>query len=178
MSSDLNPAEVVREHAPFVWRVLRYQRVPEGQLEDLSQEVFLVIVRSLTQFAGRSALKTWIYGVCRNVVLHARRKHSRKPELLTDAPPEVGVAETQSRDFARRAALEALQRALATVPEPKRMAFVLFEIERMPMNEVALALGCTQSSAYSRLYSAREHVRNALEAAGQAEMYRDIAEVL
>lgn len=178
MSIDLDAAEVVRVHAPFVWRVLRYQGVRDTQLEDLSQEVFLVIVQSLKNFEARSSLQTWIYGVCRNVVLHARRKQARRPELLMDAPPEQGVAETQSQDATRRAALLALQAALASVTEPKRMAFVLFEIERMPMEDVARALDCTLSAAYSKLYAARAQIRKALERSGRAEVYRDIVEAL
>jgi RNA polymerase sigma-70 factor (ECF subfamily) len=178
MSPTLCPAEVVRAHAAFVWRVLRYQGVPEAMLEDASQEVFLVIVRSLDKFEGRSALQTWVYGVCRNVALHVRRSQARRRELLTDELPEVGVAETQSHDLGRQRALKMLENALAKLPEPNRMVFVLFEIEQLPMADVARAVSCPESTAYARLYSARSQLRHMLTVMGHGEAYREIAEAL
>ena len=77
-------SEVIREHAPFVWRVLRHHGIPEDQLEDLSQDVFIVICRRLGDFEQRSSLRTWIYGICRNVVFDARRRQRRKQETPSD----------------------------------------------------------------------------------------------
>jgi len=178
MTTELDPAAVVREHAAFVWRVLRYQGVPEAELEDVSQEVFLVIVRSLGRFEGRATLQTWIYGVCRNVALHARRSHARNRESASDTLPEVGSAETQSQDLARLRMLDALRAALAALAEPTRMTFVLFEIEQLAMHDVSKAVGCAVSTSYSRLYAAREHVKRTLEAGGHLDAYRELAEAL
>ena len=166
MTTELDPAAVVREHAAFVWRVLRYQGVPEAELEDVSQEVFLVIVRSLGRFEGRATLQTWIYGVCRNVALHARRSHARNRESASDTLPEVGSAETQSQDLARLRMLDALRAALAALAEPTRMTFVLFEIEQLAVTEIAQALACPKFTVYARLYAARRAVAAGMQAHG------------
>jgi DNA-directed RNA polymerase specialized sigma24 family protein len=54
----LDPAAVVREHAAFVQRVLRHLGVNEHQLDDASQEVFVVVCRQLSAFEGRSTLRS------------------------------------------------------------------------------------------------------------------------
>src|SRR5262245_24883421 len=133
---DLDPATVIRQYAPFVWRVLRHQGVPGDQLEDLSQEVFLLIFRRLTQFEGRSALSTWIYGVCRNVARDARRGRKRRPEHVAAEMPEVPLAPGQHDTLQRKRAWACAEAALAALPEPTRMTFVLFELEGMQMEEV------------------------------------------
>jgi RNA polymerase sigma-70 factor (ECF subfamily) len=178
MSSTRDVASLIRAHAPLVWRALRYQGVPEGELEDLSQEVFLVMVRSLHQFEGRSDVKTWIYGVCRNVARHAKRSHARSRERATDALPDPAIAETQTRDLARARVVEGVREALNGLPEPARAVFVLYELEHVAMEQIAQSLGCTPSTAYSRLYAARAHVRSRLEARGLIEPDQDIAEVV
>lgn len=168
---------LVAEHGRFVWRVLRHQGVPERQLEDLFQEVFIVILRKFASFEQRSAIRTWIYGICRNVAADARRRMRRKPELLTDTPPETAAPEVQTEELARRDARGHLRAALGKLTESSRMVFVLYEIENMPMNEVAQSVGCNLSTAYSRLYAARKQVRMTLEALGLSEGDFELAEV-
>jgi RNA polymerase sigma-70 factor, ECF subfamily len=168
---------LVLQHGRFVWRVLRHHGVPERQLEDLSQEVFIVVLRKFAGFERRSAIKTWIYGICRNVAADARRRTRRKPEILTDAPPDTAAPERQTEAFARNHAAGQLRLALAQLADRTRMVFVLYEIESMPMAEVAESVGCNLSTAYSRLYAARKHIRSALLAVGLSEGDFELAEV-
>lgn len=175
---ELDAAAVIRKFAPFVWRVLRHQGVPDDQLEDLSQEVFVLIVRKLGQFEGRSSLSTWVYGVCRNVARDARRRRSRRSEVPTAVPPEVAVGAAQPEAVERKRAWACVRAALLRLPEPTRMAFVLFELEGLDMSEVAEVLGCKPSTAYSRLHAARKRVRTELEQAGLIERDQELAEVV
>jgi RNA polymerase sigma-70 factor (ECF subfamily) len=168
---------LVMQHGRFVWRVLRHQGVPERQIEDLSQEVFVVVLRKYASFEQRSAVRTWIYGICRNVAADARRRTRRKPEVLTDAPPDSVTPAVQGQALARRDARSHLRSALATLTDTTRMIFVLYEIENMPMTEIARSVGCNLSTAYSRLYAARKQVRSALEALGLSEGDFSLAEV-
>jgi RNA polymerase sigma-70 factor (ECF subfamily) len=170
-------ATLVVEQGRFVWRVLRHQGVPERQIEDLCQEVFVVVVRKFATFEQRSAVRTWIYGICRNVAADARRRTRRKPEVLTDTPPDTAAPEKQTELLAQRDARGHLRMALDRLAETTRMVFVLYEIENMPMSEVAKSVGCNLSTAYSRLYAARKQVRSALEAFGLSEDDFEFAEV-
>jgi len=173
-----DPAATVREHAAFVWRALRHLGVPDEQLEDVSQEVLIVVCRNLAGFRGESALTTWIYGICRNMAADLRRRRLRSREQLYERPPDVSTAEAQTAELQRRELSLHLSKALQALPEPTRMVFVLFEIESQPMNEVAAAVGCTASTAYSRLYAAREQVRRALLRVGLIERDQALAEVM
>lgn len=173
-----DPATVIRSHAPFVWRVLRHLGAPAGQLEDLTQEVFLLIFRKLELFEGRSSLNSWVYGVCRNVARDARRSRSRRPEEPTADLPDMALSPGQPAALERKRAWACAQAALATLPEPTRMTFVLFELEGMPMDEVAELLNTNASTGYSRLYAARASIRGELERAGLLERDQDMAEVV
>ncbi|MFI5306926.1 MAG: RNA polymerase sigma factor [Polyangiales bacterium] len=171
-------ASVIREHAPFVWRALRHLGAPDAQLDDLCQDVFVVIFRKLPAFEGRSSLRTWIFGICRNVAKSAARQRGRLREALGEPVPETAVPELQTGAIARQQVRAQLDQALRALPEPMRMVFVLFEIECMPSNEVAEALGCPPSTVYSRLYAARARVYAALERTGAIERGQTIAEVI
>ncbi len=52
--------EIFREYAPFVWRALRRLGIPESDVEDVCQEVFVVVHQRLGDFEGRSSLRTFI----------------------------------------------------------------------------------------------------------------------
>lgn len=161
-------ADVFREHAPFVWRVLRRLGVREAEVEDVCQEVFVVVHRKLPEFEGRSALRTWIYGICvRTASDYRRRAHVRR-EHPTDRPPERAGSAPQMREIERRQAKAMLDEALDRLDADKRAVFVLFEIEQLEMSEIAEAVGCPLKTAYSRLYAARKHVQEAFGKGGAA----------
>lgn len=155
---------IFREHAPFVWRVLRRLGVAESDVEDVAQEAFLVVHRRLAEFEGRSQLRTWIYGICIRVASdHRRRAHVRR-EQATDRPPERVGSAPQPKELEQRQARALLDAALARLDDDKRAVFVLFEIEELAMRDVADALGCPLQTAYSRLHAARRALRESLAA--------------
>src|SRR5207302_10408961 len=74
-------SEVFRQYAPFVWRALRRLGVPESDVEDVCQEVFVVVHRKLGDFEGRSSLRTWIYGICTRTASDYRRSGRVRREI-------------------------------------------------------------------------------------------------
>jgi len=161
--------EVFRTCAPLVWRTVRRLGPREADAEDLAQEVFLVIHRKLPGFEGRSKLTTWVYGICVRVAAdHRKRAHVRHeaPALL----PERPVDPEQPEQVARREARERLDDALAALDEDKREVFVLYEIEELPMAEIAEVTGVPLQTAYARLHAARRRMAELLAepAAGRA----------
>ncbi len=152
--------EVFREHAAFVWRALRRLGVQDAEVDDLVQEVFLVVHRRMDSFHGGSSMRTWLYGICTRVVSEHRRAVRRRREQLAadDRTPDRRVDASQDADVDRNRALVWLDQALDELDDDKRAVFVLFEIEAMPMAEVAAAVGCPLQTAYARLYAARRIV--------------------
>jgi RNA polymerase sigma-70 factor, ECF subfamily len=161
--SVLDFRQLFREHSAFVWRVLRRHGVPERELEDACQEVFLVVHRRLPEFEGRSSLRTWIYGIAVRVGLGLRRRAFMRRELLIPGPEE-STAPVDSVDaaYARQQAQKWLKGALAELPRPKREVFVLYELEEMTMADTASALGIPENTALYRLYGARKDIATAL----------------
>jgi RNA polymerase sigma-70 factor (ECF subfamily) len=160
-ASDLLSFEALfREHAAFVWRVLRRLGVRDAEVDDLCQEVFLVVHRRIGSFHGGSSVRTWMYGICTRVASEHRRSLRRRREQLAgdDRAPDRCVDASQDAEVDRNRALVWLDRALDLLDDDKRAVFVLFEIESTPMAEVAAAVGCPVQTAYARLYAARKIV--------------------
>jgi RNA polymerase sigma-70 factor, ECF subfamily len=151
-------AAVVREYAPFIWRVLRHLGVADSQIEDASQEVLLVLLRKLPEFEERSALRTFIYGICWNVAAQFRRSAGRREQLLPELP-DSAVAARQDTELWLKQQHARLLEALDTLDDDQRTVFVLYEVEELSMDEIAQALGAPVTTCYSRLYAARERVR-------------------
>jgi RNA polymerase sigma-70 factor, ECF subfamily len=153
--SETNFPAIFEQYAPFVLRVMRHLGVPAKDLPDLSQEVFVAVFRGLPGFAGRSALRTWIYGISVRVASnHRRRAHVRRERPVSELPEQVSPA-VQDEALEARRGHPALRHLLDALDDDKREVFVLYELEEMPMKEVAEVCGCPLQTAYSRLHAAR-----------------------
>ena len=96
-------AAIFREHAPYVWRVLRRMGVREADVEDVTQEVFVVVHRRLPEFEGRSAMRTWIYGICLRVASDHRRRGKRLSGVCR-GNSALARSQRTLRDFERQPA--------------------------------------------------------------------------
>jgi RNA polymerase sigma-70 factor (ECF subfamily) len=152
---------VFREHAPLVHRALRRLGVSEGDAPDVLQEVFVVVHRKLGGFEGRSQLRTWIYGIAMRVAADHRKSAYVRRERPTDDLPERAGSAPELKELERRERVAMLDRALGSLTDEKRAVLVLFELEELPMKEVAVALECPLMTAYARLYAAREELKKA-----------------
>lgn len=164
---NLTFADVYREHVGFVWRSVRGLGVRPGSVDDVAQEIFVVVNRRLSDFEGRSSLRTWLSGIILNVVRHHRRSVQRKSphELATDmVDPQslVATAPTPYDAVARAEDTKLLERILDELDDEKREVLVLAELEEMSVPEIAGALDIKLNTAYSRLRLAREAFSQAL----------------
>jgi RNA polymerase sigma-70 factor (ECF subfamily) len=153
-----SPRSVAELGARFVPQTLRYLGVPEGALLDAAQDVLVVALRRLGDFEGRSSLTTWLYGICIRVAHDYRRRNKSNRELLVEQMPELTTPAQQESAVEQGEWRRALGALLDRLDENQRAAFVLFEIQRLSMKEVADALGCPLQTAYFRHKSARERV--------------------
>lgn len=158
--SSLGPTPNLRqlfdEHAKYIWRALRHLGVPDADVEDISQEVWVTAHRKLSDFEGRSSVRTWLYGICMRIASDYRRSAYVRRERPTAEPSQDG-APLASVDFGGRVeARQSLQALLELLDEEKRAVLVLYELEGFTMKEVAEILDTPLQTAYSRLYAARE----------------------
>lgn len=156
-----------RAHGGFVWRVLHHLGVKAADIEDATQEVFVVVHRRLSEYQEQDKLRAWLYAICTRVARDHRRKLFRRRERVTDAPPERIAQATQASTVENQQALQLAEKLLAALPEKQREVFLLYEVEQMSMTEVALALACPVPTAYARLRKARERV---LELVARAQL--------
>lgn len=156
--------QIVRDHGPYVWRVLRRLGVAEADADDVCQEVFLVVHRKLPEFEGRSALRTWMYGIAVRTAADYRKRAHRRHEVPTaDMPDHPSSVDDPDRSLQLTQARSLLDELVGALDDDKRAVFVLFEIEQLSMQDVAAALGCPLQTVYSRLYAARAQIQAAAE---------------
>lgn len=156
--------QIYRDGFPFVFRVLRSLGVRPERLEDAAQDVFTIVHRRLSDFEGRSTVRTWLFGIAQRVASDHRRTERRKASPLAPMPPELptGEASPQARLEAQQVAVF-LDGFVKTLSLEKRAVFALAFIEDMPANEVAEALGIPLNTAYSRIRTVRAELRKAME---------------
>jgi RNA polymerase sigma-70 factor, ECF subfamily len=155
--------EVVERHGTFVCRSLRHLGVREVDLDDMMQDVFLVVHRRFDDYEERGRTRAWLYSICRRVVVSQRRKLARWQDRTNVAPAEPAVAPTQFEHVDNREALSLGYRLLEQLPPQERQIFLLYEVDDLPMAEIAAALGVRLQTAYSRLYKARARIVAAAE---------------
>ncbi|GAC1351470.1 MAG: hypothetical protein NVS3B20_02890 [Polyangiales bacterium] len=154
-----------REFAPFVWRNLRRLGVDGCEVEDASQEVFVVVHRRFADYDGRAPLRSWVFGICLRVASDFRRHTRRLREEPIESFPEPSMAAPQADALDRHRARALVDHILNQLDDEKRAVFVLFELEQFSMREVCEAVDCPLQTAYSRLHAARKHVEGALKRA-------------
>jgi RNA polymerase sigma-70 factor (ECF subfamily) len=152
-------ADVFDAHAAYVGRALRCLGVGERELPDAVQEVFVVVARKLGGFERRASIRTWLYAICLRQAMRVRRTAARRREDTVAEPPVEPVAAGAQEDaIEHRRKLEVALSILDGLDDMKRTVFVLYEVEQLPMSEVAEVVGCPIQTAYSRLYAARREV--------------------
>jgi RNA polymerase sigma-70 factor, ECF subfamily len=156
-------------HVDFVWRNLRRLGVQASDVEDRTQEVFVVAHRRFDDFEDRGhGPRAWLFQIVLRVASEARRHRRRHPEDLDggDATARASIAPTQADAVARREALSQLDAALDTIDVGRRVVLVLHEIEEMTAPEIAQVIGIPLNTVYSRLRVARAELEDALARQG------------
>jgi RNA polymerase sigma-70 factor (ECF subfamily) len=149
--------KIYERHRADVARLAYRMLGPRADLEDLIQEVFVQVYKSLRDFRGQSKFSTWLHRVTVNVVLMHRRSARSRPIFTEEAPGDMirsdGVAPDE--DAERRERMRAFGRLLARLPEKKRVVFILHELEGLPPSEIARVVGAPILTVRTRLFYAR-----------------------
>jgi RNA polymerase sigma-70 factor (ECF subfamily) len=166
-SDHINRADltaVVADHFRYVVMQLLRRGVAESDTEDVAQEVFLAVHGQLVTFQGRSSLRSWLAGICRNKAMDYRRKNSRRQQLIAaHGWPSEETACGPLDDLVRRETARLLQVSLNRLPASQRQVLALYELQELPMREVAAFLGCPLDTAYTRHRVGRENLRALLQ---------------
>jgi len=137
----------------LAWRFTR----DRATAEDMAQEVFIKVFRSLASFRGESAFATWITAVAVNTYRSRIRSHGQPHITLYRAT--AAVEPTALQQLQERERGELVQRAVLTLPERYRDAIILFYFEEKDVAEAARDLGISEGTLKSRLHRGREILR-------------------
>jgi RNA polymerase sigma-70 factor (ECF subfamily) len=153
-------------HRTQVARVIQ-RLVPTNEIEDVVQDVFLHVHRSLSSFRGDSRFSTWLYRLSLNVArMHVRRARSRPKLSLAGDHQDVALQRTQletpASETERRERMVALDRLLTKLSEKKREALILHDFEGLPAEEIAKIVDAPVMTVRTRVFYARRELYAAL----------------
>lgn len=146
-----------QNHVSNVKRLLLSVIGPSDMIDDLSQDVFLHVFKSIKSFKGHSSFKTWIHRITVNVAYGYIRKTKNLPVFeQNDSCPSTTERQTASVDAKRQ--LNDLYTILNALSPKRRIAFILFEFENYSMDEIAQVTGTNIQTIKSRLFFARQDI--------------------
>ena len=166
-------AELVAEHQRMVVQLAMNLLGDRDEALDLSQDVFIRVFRTIGQFRGQSALRTWIYRIAVNQARNRHRfwrRRRRSDQVSLDAHVEAhgdfqcGAETGPDRILAQKELAARLKDALDALPFDQRAVIVLREIDGLSYEEIATSLNVAVGTVKSRLARARESLRLALGA--------------
>lgn len=159
--------ELARRHGPALLGFAR--RLAPDLAEDVLQTCLLDALRGARTFAGRSAVKTWLFTLARNAAHRLRKREARHERDRTLV--ELGVAAGWSSADPERIAIcaqrrELLESALDSLRAGDREVLVLRDIEQLSGEDTAAVLGVTLATMKSRLHRARLRLAEQLRGTG------------
>jgi len=157
---------LVRRHQARTYNFVRTMVHDEAEAEDLTQDVFVRVWKSIGRFRGDSAFSTWLFRIAVNVARTHLSRRSRRwlftrgsPDASPDAPAEAEDPPSPERledDVVRR---DAIDRALATLSPDLREALTLRDVEGLEYREIARVLDIPLGTVESRIFRARQRLR-------------------
>ncbi|MBH24242.1 MAG: RNA polymerase subunit sigma [Myxococcales bacterium] len=149
-----------------------------AKAEDMTQDVFLKVIRSAPKYKQTAKFTTWLYTIARNRCIDHARKHGKVRHVsldrslsgdnqdddrtflnnLADADADAGNVSVIRKDFRRR-----LKQALDALPEDQREVFILREVSGLKFREIAEVVGVGENTVKSRMRYALEALRGHME---------------
>ncbi len=164
--------DLMARHAPKLFNYLVRSLQNEEDAADLAQDTFVRVFQNRTKFDKRMKFSTWIYTIATNLVRDRYRHRKRHPQVSLDAEnqatgenfresvPEQKPTPSESLENAERA--EAVRSAVGQLPEELRTPLLLSEYEELSHAEIAEILKCSAKAVETRLYRARNQLREKL----------------
>jgi RNA polymerase sigma-70 factor, ECF subfamily len=166
-----SPAEMFDRHHLAIFRYLLKMTGRKDVAEDLTQDVFLRVLRDADAADSAALERAWLFAVARNLLVDWQRRASRNPVAsILDDPPGAGAGDdargwqagTMAVSEPRPDVALDVRAALERLPEADRDAFLLRVVGGLGHEEIASISGATAASVRSRIFRARSALRAAL----------------
>jgi RNA polymerase sigma-70 factor (ECF subfamily) len=167
-SEDAVLEALVRQHSRLVYRIAYAVLRRHHDAEDATQETFMRMLRYKSKLATVEDPKTWLARIAWRVAVDRGKQQSRTRETALEDPgkpvPETASSEAAADESVHGAQIgAALEKMIAALPEKLRQPLVLSTIEEMSPREVAATLGINEAAVRSRVFRARQILREKLE---------------
>ena len=165
--------DLMDRHAERLFHYLLRQLNNETDATDIAQETFVRIYHHRARFQPGQNFSTWLYTIATNLLRDRFRWRARHPQVSLDAEDEETAAlkdalpdsaPSPSDQTAAHERAAEVRRAIASLPEDLRTAVILSEYDGLSHAQIAAILKCSAKAVESRLYRARAHLRQRLEA--------------
>ncbi|HJZ88987.1 MAG TPA: sigma-70 family RNA polymerase sigma factor [Polyangia bacterium] len=168
--------EVVRDYQNRVFNLVYRMIGSREEAEDLAQEVFVTVFKSIEQFRGDSKFSTWLYRIaanhCKNRIKYLSRRHTASGGL--DGVPEQNLADGGRAPLsghvdAPDAILEGreieklVQQAIAALDDEHRLLVLLRDVEELSYQEIVDITGLNEGTVKSRLHRARMQIKEYID---------------
>lgn len=160
VGTSLSLASLARSIQPFVSAVAHKLVVNPADAEEIAQEVWVVIVRNMDRFEGRSSMETWVYALVRSQVSHRFRR--ARPVPLSSIDVQVDEPDDPRDDMARWELHDDIEQALADLSELDRTIVLERDLDGYCAQDVADHVGLSVPALKSRLRRARVAMRQRL----------------
>lgn len=161
---DARWAEIVAEHSARVYRLAYRLTGSQHDAEDLTQETFVRVFRSLGTYSPGS-FEGWLHRITTNLFLdQVRRRRRLRFDLWGDETERIAAepATTPERGFEHANLDSDVQRALDALPPEFRAAVVLADMEGLSYEEIGVTLGIKLGTVRSRIHRGRAQLRETL----------------
>jgi len=160
---------LVREHSRLVYRIAYAVLRRHHDAEDATQETFMRVLRYSSKLATVEDLKTWLARIAWRVAVDRSRQRGRTREIPLEDPEkpltELASSETPADQTVHGAQVSAaVEKMIAALPGKLRAPLILSTIEEMAPREVAATLGINEAAVRSRVFRARQILREKLAA--------------
>jgi RNA polymerase sigma-70 factor (ECF subfamily) len=162
---------LVERHRSMVYRVAYQFAGNHHDAEDIAQDVFIKVYRSLDRFRQDAQLTSWMYRIVMNACIDFRRRHSPAASAPFGEEAEVRMLNTPEEspgpeDTAYAGELgEVLESEISRLPPGQRIVFVMRHHQGLKLGEIAEALGLAEGTVKRQLHAAVHRLRHALTAA-------------
>lgn len=164
--------EIMARHGERLFHYLLRSLQNEEDASDIAQETFVRVFQNRNRFDTTQRFSTWLYAIASNLVKDRFRWRSRHPQVSIDVEgsegesslknylPDEKPAPSESAEIEERA--EAVRRAVGKLPEELRTPFILAEYEGKSHGEIAEILSISGKAVETRIYRARQRLRQEL----------------
>lgn len=159
---------LVEQHRSMVYRIAHQFAGNHHDAEDIAQEVFIKVYRSLDRFRHDAQLSSWLYRIVMNACIDYRRRHAASGRAPAGADVEQKMLDTpedspgpEARAYAGELG-EVLESEIRRLPAGQRIVLVMRHYQGMKLCEIAVALGLAEGTVKRQLHAAVHRLRQSL----------------